>query len=212
MKILLDLDGVLADLVSGLMMVHGKPWPFGYDAGNYGPSAWCINEPWRLTPAELWEPCDWSFWANLPKTPEADDIYRLAVETVGVGNVCMCTSPGHVPGAADGKRDWCRQHFPDVPVILAVEAWSCHNDGDGSGTPPKHFLAHRGVLLVDDNQDNCREFSRAGGHCFLWPSWWNDKHEQIDQRVELLRRELELVAKLFGVAAPVNMPAQGLCV
>ena len=170
---LLDLDGVLADLVAGLLERHGRPSPFSVESGVFGPSAWNFPQTvWGQSPDDTWSVCDRSFWAQLPKTKHADEIVALVADHVGARRVAICTAlPSAVAadGAADGKLDWCRRHYPDLPVILTAE------HSDVYATPPKHFLAHDGVILIDDNEANCRAFWNAGGLAMIWPAWWNSR-------------------------------------
>jgi hypothetical protein len=57
-------------------------------------------------------------------------------------------------------------------------------------TPHKRLLAAPGRLLIDDNEENCRAFARAGGRSFLFPALHNRLHEYSRNPLEYVRAEL----------------------
>jgi len=183
MKILLDLDGVMADLTGGLMRVHNKPWPFGPE--NRGPDAWYLTNTWEMSADEMWEPCGFDFWAGLQKTLEADQLYQTLCRHFGQENICFLTSPVSTAGCVEGKREWCARHYPATPILFSASSTARFTPGG-----PKEFLAGPERYLIDDNQDNCKRFEGAGGRAFLWPAWWNDRFEQTHFRMHLLEQEI----------------------
>jgi len=71
----LDQDGVLADFVSGICQAHGRDDPYHREDSK---GVWDIWELWDIPLDEFWEPCEYDFWRNLPKTPEADYVSEIA--------------------------------------------------------------------------------------------------------------------------------------
>ena len=169
MKILIDLDGVVADFVAGAMELHDKEWPF-LDPEMKGNAGWDFYKSWGLTSEEFWRGMDRSFWAELPLLPWADDLVTSLEELAGMENLCFVTSPAHHPGCMEGKVDWCEAWYPGIPVILTRSV--------KNGAPPKHFLAHEGALLIDDYERNVSDFVQAGGRALLFPQPWNYRHEE----------------------------------
>lgn len=158
MKIFIDMDGVIADMVgyidyffSRKVSLHSEvDWWTYY--GNI-----LYNVPWSD-----------QFWADIPKTPEADELMALAAD---FGDVCVHTSFMRKKGCVEGKIAWMQRWFPDVPFLVG-----------SSGV--KHFLSHTNSVLVDDKTSNVTEFHAEGGHAFLWPTPWNQMDTNVD-RVEL---------------------------
>lgn len=167
MHVFIDLDGIVADFVRGLMARYKKPWP--YDTVR-GEKAWDISQLWGMTWEDLERGLDRSFWSNLPKTAEADDVMSLASNLCGRQNLCFLSSPVRTLGCADGKRLWVEEHYPGVPLLL-----SCAAQG---AAVPKHFLAHERAILIDDHSPNVDAFDLHGGEAFLFPRPWNRRHPQ----------------------------------
>jgi len=181
MRILLDMDGVMADFVGGAMWLHNKPWPFVGD--HVGNKAWDILKAWGMSPVDFWGPMGRTFWAGLEKTKEADATMALLKDMAGVENICFLTSPCLTEGCMEGKRDWVHKHFPDVPLLIASHSMT--------GLAAKPFCAHNEAWLIDDYHENAWKFSLAGGNAFLFPRPWNDCWRDEHEAVKLLRDQLE---------------------
>lgn len=166
MRVFLDMDGVVADFMGGAMVLHGKPFPYD-DPANRGDHGWGFDQSWGLPQAEFWAPMGYSFWADLPKTREADAVVQLLSTAFGPNNVCFLTSPCHTPGCVEGKRDWVRRYYPQLPILFSVAS------PDLDALPPKQFLAHNKSLLIDDHTPNVWSFREAGGVAYLFPRPWN---------------------------------------
>lgn len=145
-KCLLDMDGVLADFIGGLFKLRGVP--------RVDPTAFeCVSRG-------EWEKMDFDFWANLEPTPEFAPILGTVEEIFGRENVCLLTSPCMTRGCHDGKYAWIRKHLPEYKRRYLIG-------------PAKHFCAGPNTYLVDDSDDNCDAFVKAGGQAFLVPRAWN---------------------------------------
>lgn len=163
--ILIDMDGVLADIVSACMARYpNKPYPFppelrGHD-GN-----WDFWRYWGIAEHEFWGGFKKDFWENIPIYPWAHQLVRTCEDIVGVENVGILTHPEkRSDGCYDGKKAWIRTHLgPDyVDRLVAGQA--------------KKFCARPTTLLIDDSEKNGRSFVRAGGKFYLWPADWNHRY------------------------------------
>lgn len=155
-RLFLDIDGVLADLVTPLAAAHGKDhlnhanWPETYD----------LEVALGKSQAEIWEhEAVWgfSFWEGLPKLPWADDVVKLAKKHYD-GDLAFLSQCVRDPGCAGGKAAWLRQHFPGIPWFL---------------TDQKVLVASAGFVLVDDYEKNVGAWNAAEGHGILFPARWN---------------------------------------
>ena len=148
---LLDMDGVLADFVTGVQRLRGE-------------DSHPVLE-WDFVHSREWPLMDRDFWRNLPVMPNAQSIVATCVETFGLDRVAVLSSPIRTYGCVDGKREWLDAHFPE----LAPRALF------GTG---KDVLASHLTVLIDDNEDNVRKFHYAGGNAILCPASYNRAAKQ----------------------------------
>lgn len=156
-KILLDMDGVIANFIAGTCRLHSVRNPYD-DPKNYGQID--IQDLIGIAGPAFWARMDREFWAGLPKMPDADTIVDLLEDQFGVKNICILTSPVRTIGCADGKLDWLRKHFPQYRRQFLIG-------------PAKEFCAHKNSILIDDSEANVRKFRDAGGRALLIPALWN---------------------------------------
>jgi len=159
MKVLLDIDGVLADFVKGACDLHGARNPY-LDEDNLG--HYEIQELIGISGAAFWEPMGEEFWANLPLTSFAKPIADTLINHYGLQNVCLLTSPVRTPGCVRGKMRWIRKYFPRLARQFLIG-------------PMKEVCAHSNSILFDDYPGNIEKFKVAGGNTFLVPAPWNSK-------------------------------------
>src|SRR5574337_562196 len=155
-KILLDMDGVIADFIGGAARIHGK------DASTV--ATWDFLEEWEIAPKDFWSPLGRDFWANLNPTDEAFGIVKMCECAVGPENVCLLSSPCLTDGCMEGKLDWIRRHFPQYSRRYLFG-------------PKKEFCSSADRLLIDDSDANCASFRHAGGQAFLFPRPWNESRK-----------------------------------
>jgi len=162
MKVLLDLDGVLADFVGAACRLHSRPNPYleSESLGNYG-----IQELLGIPDDLFWKDMGEEFWASLDLLPDAREIVSLLERYHGVKNICILTSPVRTPGCTRGKMRWIEEHFPQFRRSFLIG-------------PAKEFCAHENSILYDDYEQNILRFATAGGAAFLMPAPWNYKHDE----------------------------------
>ncbi len=155
-NVLVDLDGVLVDMVNGACKVHGKDNP--YKQNEKG--AWDFWELIGVAEDEFWKPLGFDFWANLDWMPNGKDILASIEKLVPQENICILSSPCRTPGCVDGKLEWVKRNLPQYERQVLIGK-------------PKHFCASNGSILIDDYEENVKKFARSGGNCILVPRPWN---------------------------------------
>lgn len=159
-RILLDMDGVLADFVGGACQIHSRDNPY-QDVCHNG--RYDIASILKMSNTEFWQPMGKDFWANLPLTAEALDLVDLVVGYFGLENVCILSSPNLNHESMMGKLIWIERHLPQFRRQFLFG-------------PRKQFCAAPNHVLIDDHDDNARNFTAAGGKGFLYPRPWNSAH------------------------------------
>ncbi len=160
MKILLDVDGVLANFVKAAAKLHCRADPYDLPE-NFG--KYSVEDIWGMSKKDFCEPMGYEYWKTVELLPYANDIANLLADTFGSDNICLLTAPLKTPGCLEGKREWIKKHFPGINWLIGK---------------PKYFCAHTNSLLIDDSIVNCEKFVEAGGRAFLVPGPWNFKFEQ----------------------------------
>lgn len=167
----LDADGVTANVVDPLAIIHGVEhrypnWPHTYD----------LSVALRKSQDDIWSHPSVrgsEFWATLPKHDWADDLVRVCLELFPdrVSFLSQCVRD---PWCAAGKVRWFQEHYPGVPYLVGTE---------------KVLVARPGFVLVDDYQKNIREWNKRGGTGVLFPAPWNELRGHPDP-VGLVERQL----------------------
>lgn len=159
----LDMDGVLADFVSGIHLAHNRPNIYETDPQRSA-GVFDIETLWGISTEEFWAPsCVDGFWRNLHKMPEADQIVQLVTSTFGTNNVAILTFPSDDARCVPEKKEWISHYYPDLlPNMLFGSA--------------KKFLAGPSRYLLDDRDKNIESFRSYGGTGILVPRPWNSDH------------------------------------
>jgi 5'(3')-deoxyribonucleotidase len=171
MIILLDLDGVIIDLVKGVCewfnVPHEPEKVTHWDA---------FPEITNTTSEEFWSSIKMpNFWEGLEFYPDAKNFIS---ELQKHGKVVLCTSPAY--GCAGYKQNWIQKNLPEF-----------FYSGDYIITPNKENCAHQNTLLIDDSDNNCKKFRHAGGHTLLYPQPWNDDRKTKVNKNDLILSELK---------------------
>jgi 5'(3')-deoxyribonucleotidase len=173
MKILLDMDGVLADFVGEVEEIFNFPL-----AGK-------INEHddfWSVlgqSPNDFWNHKDINkteFWENLAKYSWADEL--VSILHYYAKEVHICSSPSLAVPAFSGKAKWIENHYPTLLGNIVL-------------TRNKSLLANEDHILIDDSEVMVNNFRKAGGNAILFPQEWNANKEFINDRIGYVSLELE---------------------
>lgn len=173
----LDMDGVLTDIMTAASMWHGVANPYDEHpeelAGVYN-----FHGFLGRSRDEFWGTLPQDFWANIPPTPEAQQIIQIVEEHFN--KIWLLTSPENHPGCVPGKQDWCRRHFPQYVDRIIPES-------------RKWKYAQKDTVLIDDYHINVEKFKKSGGHGILFPRLWNPLHSQRHAPIDFLLVELERI-------------------
>ena len=164
-RILLDMDGVLADYYAGICREFGHvPWPYRCRPGDWN---FFSGAPLCLTNNDVAPHMGREFYAALDPLPDAFELVAGCAEMVGERNVYLLTSPWDTDGCHAGKVDWVRKHLPGYLRRLMI----------GS---PKELCSSPGAVLVDDSDVNCAKFAgvRNPGRAVLLPRPWNNRYAE----------------------------------
>ncbi len=177
-KVFCDMDGVLADFQIASFEANGLPDPYTTPESM---GCFDIEALWGITPKEFWEPIDRlgvSFWANLKKMPEADELIELLDRRVGLDNVALLTAPHTSPACIPGKYKWIEKNYPIFSKRIIF----------GSA---KEFLAGPNRVLVDDRDKNLQDFHNAGGTSIVVPRLWNKAWREAGNVIETIKSQLD---------------------
>lgn len=158
--ILLDMDGVICNWVKGCCLAHNRhDLAERADAGEY-PSNWDMDGELG-DDADIWWPVDIAgeqFWIDL----EPYKWMTKLIETIDYTGLpwFICTHARRTPESHYGKVAWLQQYLGEEFDRIIM-------------TKHKHFMAGPNRLLIDDNEDNCKKFTEAGGRSYLFPQAWN---------------------------------------
>lgn len=179
-RILIDLDGVLADF-------HGHALGLFDPAGRTvedlaGAENTYIPDFLGITEAEFWRLVNLNsrkFWYEMPKLPDADQIMAICLGSVGLKNVGICTSPSRDSQSIHWKLEWVKEHFGNMMARQMVV------------TPAKHLCAGPHTMLIDDWLKNQHfESPEYGGSFLHLPRMWNERHAESCYSVSIVRRSV----------------------
>jgi 5'(3')-deoxyribonucleotidase len=170
--LLLDLDGVLIDMVVPLMRwwevrIHKEeqyPRQFGWDVKGAithlleQQDRACRAEDIRDMPKEaIWRRPPRGFWRELQPYPTA--LHFVEYLEGGPFDIYILTAHASANCAA-AKLDWIDEHLPKYRDRVLLGR-------------PKHLAANPNSILIDDYTKNCEDFTAAGGTAVVCPRPWN---------------------------------------
>lgn len=159
--IFFDMDGVLADFVRGALRHHDKSGFY------YNDVLWDFPEQIGFQSASdpaFWNPLGEEFWVNLGHHEDGAELYR---RLVGCAPMAVLSSPCRTHGCDAGKRRWIEMWYP----TLRRNTFLGNN---------KELIAGRGKILLDDHDDNCKKWIKAGGWAITIPRPWNSRRDECD--------------------------------
>lgn len=169
--IYLDMDGVLCDMVGAAMRLHGREdllQPGAWPKGTY-----CMEDVLHISATQFWKKIDdegSSFWADLKLYPWSR---ALVAKSIRAAETLVCSKPSLNPQSTFGKHQWLTRHFG-----ASVRNYVF--------TPHKHHLAGPKRILVDDCEENIRQWRNAGGVGILFPQPWNSGTGTVEEVFEML--------------------------
>lgn len=183
-RILLDMDGVLADfhsaalrghkftLIDGRWPEYGKDLAYILGIAEHGATKYNTAQQERI-----WAPILTvsDFWLTLPKFRWTEALIRIC-QTFSE-DVQICSSPASSWNGEDKKQklQWLAKHRIDLPVTFESE---------------KVRLAEPGVVLIDDWEKQVVPFQIARGHAILFPQPWNGNHALSDYPLDHVYKSL----------------------
>jgi len=122
--------------------------------------------------------CDEEFWKSLDWTLYGKELLSMVEDIFDKENIYIVTKPMENPGSEAGKIQWIIKHIPHYRFRTFI------------GGIPKEFLAAPGRLLVDDKEENCERFFKAGGEVILVPHQWNMLRDRKDSVIDYVKLEI----------------------
>lgn len=181
MKILLDLDGILANFAKGACEIHGYDWDEFMERHELG--TWYLPKTLGVSLTEFWKPINAagaSFWKGL-------EPYYWTASLVGIVSSYdpeykLCTTPSPCPLSQQGKLQWAANELGlgEDRVLFSIR---------------KEEFANNQTLLIDDADYNVGPFVTCGGFGILFPSPFNQYKRFHGRPLEWIDSNLEL---LFG--------------
>lgn len=187
-KVMLDMDGVICDFLGGLHKFLRVPYQ--YDSYPYKLGLWNMLTDIKgfgdtpVTFEQCNDACTMRFWRDLEWMPDGHDIFRYVLNYFSPKQVYLLTTPMPNPGSYTGKALWVEQNLPLYKKRLIVTQ------------APKSLLAGPDTLLIDDKDQNVREFEDAGGAAILVPRPWNHMYADQDRSANIVKIALDTLAIL----------------
>lgn len=172
-NLLVDLDGLLADFHYGfLRMIRREDLILDYPKGVHD-----LPEVLGITDGQFWDLVPREFFLTLKMMDDAPALLELIRQYDP--NFHICSSPGtNKPWVVAEKVHWVHKHIdPNFNRFLI--------------TKHKPIAANPRNILLDDWDQNCIEFRRAGGQAVIVPRPWNTRHGIAHDAVTTVRLQLE---------------------
>lgn len=169
--VLLDVDGVLANWVLGIIETHRL------DITHDQYESWDYHKSIGMTDDQLWAPTNTgNWWLDLPIYPWA----KTMLESIEAHwDVVFCTSPNLDASCPSQKVAWLRKHG------LLHPRKNNYQIG-----PRKELNARSGAVLIDDSESNVTNFVNNGGRAILFPQPWN-RFRDVRDRVDFVLENLD---------------------
>jgi hypothetical protein len=100
-----------------------------------------------------WDELDYQWWSTMPVYPGAKAFYDAALK---LGEVRFLSAPAANEGCFSGKAHWVQGFLPEHGKFAMKELIIC-------AARDKHYLAGANRILIDDRQNNIKDWVDAGG-------------------------------------------------
>jgi len=161
MRILVDCHEVLADFTTAALKIHGYTREQFEKLPGYTPGARDLAKQLGISKGEFWFPINRAgapFWRGLAVLPNAIALLEHVISLTNDWHIV--STPSRHSSSYAGIRQWVQFHIDENFSRLVL-------------MQDKHLLANPNTILIDDSEDNIREFATAGGNGFLFPAWHN---------------------------------------
>lgn len=190
MRILLDLDEVLADFVGGICSMYDVPkdillshweegkWdiipPLDKWIQSRGFSEGMVNEQvfWRRLNNHT------RFWTDLQPLPWMREMLDLA-RSYG-DNWRIVSTPSRCQSSWTGKGIWCMGKLGNVEGLYRLRL-----------TYDKTEFARSDAVLIDDQESTVEKFVLAGGKGIVFPAYHNNLSQYRHDPVKYVKEQLE---------------------
>lgn len=164
--ILLDMDGVIVDLVGGFKEIFGEP---------EREDTWDVHGWWNIGHDTFWRKTENErFWSNLKGY---DGWHNFLNGLMMIDDVILCSSPRDCPYSFSGKFKWIQKNLGE-------------DFKDYIFTPQKQIFASiPNIILIDDYDENVDKFRESGGRAILVPRPYN-KNRLITNSYRYVLKEL----------------------
>lgn len=175
MKIFLDMDNVIVDLIRSAALLFGEDydaliakWPLGvYDMEI----ALGISRSKFFSTIKK---AGVDFWSNLPAFPHTMELYEFCCS---LAPTYVLTMPTMEPESLAGKLYWLHDKFG-------------HGFNNYVMTPHKGLCADKTSVLIDDKVSNVENFIACGGRGIIWPTFSNSRHAERFDAFNIVKKEL----------------------
>lgn len=175
-KIFLDLDGVVCNFLHGAASLFERD--YDHLLANWPRGVYNTEEVIGVSKSQFFKKIKErgaDFWANLPEYPYTREFYD---HCVGLAPTYFLTRPTYDPGCLSGKLEW-------------LHKWHGSGFTNYIMTTHKHLCAAPYHILIDDHVENVEKFIEHGGKAILWPTICNQRHDEANNAVEVVKQELD---------------------
>ena len=186
MRCYLDMDGVLVDLVAGILVDHGVRDPY-YPATEKNRGNYDTHELLGMTHREFINPMyREDFWVELEATLEKDDLLRMCEAAFGRDNVYIVSQPCGFARCLSGKWTWVRHNLEERYLDRLIL------------TANKANIAAPDAYLIDDCDANLERWTIQGAPGCVFPRPWNHHWNHADDPLAYLRVQLDILLNFNG--------------
>lgn len=187
-RLILDMDDVMANFTEAACRVHKLSRAELEIKRIRG--KWGMAEALGMSAKAFWEPINElgdEFWAKIHPTPYLESIVELAYNYDSKWLIASSPppKPGDVGASYNGKIRW-------------LERWLMSADKLEFLRRKYMFASSPGAVLIDDREENIRDFVKHGGVGIIFPHESNSLYAQANNPIPYVSRRLEETRQLFN--------------